>query len=77
MFGFGPGYLSWLGDVRRNSIRAIIKLRGIPLHNPVIAVAWGLARRNEKEAAVVVLRVFGYSGRFRVKSKSIVAIDPP
>lgn len=71
LFGFGPGYLAWLGMVRRTSIRAIVKLRGIPLHDPVLAVAWGLARRNEAEAARVVLRAFGYDKLYIVKSKSI------
>lgn len=71
MFGFGPGYLSWLGRVKRNSIRAIIRIRKIPLHDPVLAIAWGLARRNHRETATAVLKAFGYDRLYRVRSRSI------
>jgi hypothetical protein len=74
LFGFGYRFLGRMGRVSRQTLSAARK-RGLPLHDPVIAVAWALARRGKPHAARGVLEEFGYSNRFRVCRRTIMAIE--
>ncbi len=76
LYGYGHGYLCRIGDtVRRGTVSDAFK-RGIPLSDPIMAIAWGLARRGKNELARAVLREFGLSNRYRVGHRSITPINP-
>jgi hypothetical protein len=74
LYGFGYRYLLRIGRVAgRKTLRRTI-LRGVPLHDPIIAIAWGLARRGKRDLAAAVLREFGYSSEYRVCRRSIFQV---
>jgi hypothetical protein len=74
LFGYGYRFLGRMGRVCRQTLSAARK-RGLPLHDPVIAVAWLLARRGKVTAARAVLEELGYSNRFRVCRRTIMALE--
>lgn len=74
--GFGYGYMQWVGNVNRRKTLSETMNRGIPLDNPVVLTAWGLARKGQAETATAVLRAYGLSGKFIVRRKTLVPIGP-
>lgn len=75
LFGYGYRWLSRMGRVCRHTLAAA-RNRGIPLHDPVVAVAWLLARRGKTDAARAVLVELGYSSTYQVRRRTIVAARP-
>ena len=77
MVGYGTGFLKWVGHVKRRETLRETMARGIPLDNPVVATAWGLARRGKAEAASTVLRAYGLSSQYLVRRRTLVCIAKP
>lgn len=77
VFGYGPGYLMMLGDLKtRKAVLATIA-RGVPLDRSLpVAIAWGLARRGKAETASLVLRDYGLSHRYVVRRRTLIPIGP-
>jgi hypothetical protein len=74
IYGYGYGYLRKLGSISHGGTLSDTIKRGIPLDDPIMAIAWGLARRNKRDLAVAVLKEFGYSTRYRVSHRTIKPI---
>ena len=67
LYGYGRGYLSAIAGVTRQSIKRAIYDRGIPLHDPIEAVAWALSKHGRKDLADSVLVTLGRKPRYRVE----------
>jgi hypothetical protein len=69
--GYGLGYASAIGRLQRRKTALETMRRGIPLDNPIVLVAWGLARLGEAETARAVLRAYKLDNRFIVRRKTL------
>lgn len=77
LYGYGHGYLCRIGSTHRRSTISNTLKSGIPLSDPVLAVAWGLARRGKRDLAVGVLKEFGYATKYKVSHRTIKLIGAP
>jgi len=80
LFGYG---LEWIAAAARRTKRTVRRARvdGIPLHDPVEAVAWIVSRRGAPEFADELLELLGRSARYvgaddGTTKKSVAPVDP-
>lgn len=71
LFAFGLGYLARISARARRTVREAMSGsdsgHGLPLHDPVEAVAWAIARRGKPRLGDEVLEALGYEPRYAVE----------
>lgn len=77
LYAYGYNYLRRIGSVSVGGTISDTIKRGVPLDDPVFAVAWGLARRGKRDLAVAVLKEFGLATKYKVSHRTIRLIGAP